>query len=113
MGFNGLSVILNATTGQMMKNDASLRLLKGLMMEVIAGARACGYEMKDEFADSLLRTTRQMPDYSPSMKLDFEAGQPMEIECIYWRPITAADKHGFDMPKSRVIVRQLDFFDRS
>jgi 2-dehydropantoate 2-reductase len=113
MGFNGLSVILNATTGQMMQNDASLRLVKELMMEVIAGARACGYEVKDEFADSLLNTTRQMPDYSPSMKLDFETGRSMEIECIYWRPIAAAEKHGFDMSKSKVIARQLDFFDHS
>ena len=109
MGFNGLTVILNATTGKIMKNAASRGLVRELMIEVIGGARACGYEMEDKFADSVLTATEQMADYSPSMKLDFEAGRPLETDSIYWRPIAAAEKHGFDMAKLKVLARQLDF----
>ncbi len=109
MGFNGLSVVLNATTGQIMKNAASRRLVRELMIEVIGGARVCGYEMEDQFADSVLTATEHMTDYSPSMKLDFEAGRPLETDSIYWRPIAAAEKHGFDMAKLKVLAWQLDF----
>ncbi|RJP86138.1 MAG: putative 2-dehydropantoate 2-reductase [Desulfobacteraceae bacterium] len=113
MGFNGLTVILNATTDQIMKNTASRTLVRELMIEVIAGARACGYDMEDKFADTVLSATEQMPAYSPSMKLDFEAGRPLEIDSIYWRPIAAAEKHGCDMPKTKVVARQLDFLNRA
>lgn len=112
MGFNGLTVILNATTDLIMKNTASRRLVRELMIEVIAGARACGYDMEDKFADIVLNATEQMSAYSPSMKLDFEAGRPLEIDSIYWRPIAAAEKHGCDMPKAKVVAWQLDFLNR-
>ena len=109
MAFNGLTVILSATTGQIMKNAASRRLARELMIEVIGGARACGYEMEDKFADNVLNATEHMADYSPSMKLDFAAGRPLETDSIYWRPIAAAEKYGFDMAKSRVLAWQLEF----
>ncbi len=112
MGFNGLTVILNVTTDRIMNNEASLSLVKEIMFEVIKGANACGYDLEEKFVDLMITATRQMIDYSPSMKLDFEAGRPLEIDEIYWRPIHAAKKSGFDMHMSRVLAYELEFINR-
>jgi len=112
MGFNGLTIILNVTTDRIMNNAASQSLVKEIMHEVIGGAKACGYDLGEEFVDLMITATMQMIDYSPSMKLDFEAGRPLEIDGIYWRPIHAAEKAGFDMHMSRVLAYQLEFINR-
>lgn len=112
MGFNGLAVILNATTEQIMKNKSSRAMVNEIMLEVIQGARICGYDIEDSFAEIMLNATQQMIDYSPSMKLDDDAGRPMEINSIYWRPIQEAAKQGFDMKKSKILAYQLDFLNR-
>lgn len=112
MAYNGLSVVLNATTDQMMSCPSSYALIREIMIEVITAAHYCGYSLDETFVDEMLKTTETMAVYSPSMKLDFENGRPLEIEAIYWRPITAAESAGFNMHKSRVIALQLEFIDQ-
>lgn len=112
MSYNGLSAILEATTDQMMSCPSSLTLVREIMMEVIAAAQACGYDLKESFADDMLKTTQSMTDYSPSMKLDSENRRALEIEKIYWRPIQEAGKAGVHMNKSRLIALQLEFIDQ-
>ena len=112
MAYNGLSVVLNATTDQMMSCPSSYALIREIMIEVITAAHYCGYSLDETFVDEMLKTTETMAVYSPSMKLDFKNGRPLEIEAIYWRPITAAESAGFNMHKSRVIALQLEFIDQ-
>jgi 2-dehydropantoate 2-reductase len=112
MGFNGLAVILNATTEQIMKNKSSRTMVNEIMLEVIQGARICGFDIADSFAEIMLNATQKMIDYSPSMKLDYDADRPMEIDTIFWRPIQEAAKQGFDMQKSKILAYQLDFLNR-
>ena len=111
MGFNGPAVMLNATTHEILEHASACALVQDVMKEVVAGANACGYPIPSEFADKMVKTTRKMVDYSPSMKLDHASGKPMEVETIYWRPIRAAAGHGMDMEKCRVLACQLDFLN--
>lgn len=111
MSFNGTTVILNATTDLIMKNTSSRTMVTEIMLEVISGARVCGYEIEDDFTDMMLSATQQMVDYTPSMKMDYDAGRPLEIENIYWRPIQTVEKNGGEMPKSKILAYQLDFLD--
>jgi 2-dehydropantoate 2-reductase len=112
MAFNGVTVVLGATTDQLMADPSSLALVRSIMEEVVAGARACGYPLEDKFIELMIGITRNMVAYSPSMKLDFEARRPLEIEEIYRHPIAAARAAGVDMPRAEAIARQLDFLDR-
>ena len=112
MGFNGPTVILNATTDLIVENKSSCAMVNEIMLEVIQGARICGYDISKDFSEIMLNATKKMADYSPSMKLDFDAGRPLEIENIYWAPINAAEKKGYDMKISRILAYQLDFLDR-
>jgi 2-dehydropantoate 2-reductase len=112
MAFNGPTVILNATTDLIMKNDASRSMVAEIMREVVHGAVVSGYDIDESFVDLMMTATSKMVEYRPSMKLDYDAGRPLEIESIYWRPIRAVEKHGYEMSKSKILAYQLDFLDR-
>ncbi len=109
--FNGLSVILDATTDQLMESPSTRCLAENVMREVITGAKHCGFFMEKEYADDMLKLTEQMAAYKPSMKLDFEAGRPMEIEKIYSQPVYESASAGYDMVCARTICLQLEYLD--
>ncbi|MFP4040643.1 MAG: putative 2-dehydropantoate 2-reductase [Desulfosudaceae bacterium] len=111
MAFNGTSVVLAATTDQLVADEASRALVRNIMTEVTAAARALGHELDDSFIDIMLAATEKMVAYSPSMKLDYEAGRPLEIEGIYRRPIRAARQAGVEMLRPAVVADQLAFLD--
>ena len=112
MSYNGMSVVLNANTDQLMNDPSARRLVEQLMTEVIGGAQACGFALADAFAQQMLAATEKMVAYNPSMKLDFEAGRVLEIDTIYWRPVQAASEKGYEMTAAAFIARQLEYLDR-
>ena len=110
MPFNGMTVALNTSTAELLQMPATRKLIYDQMMEVIGAARALGVEaLTSEFADKMMAMTDKMVPYSPSMKLDFDNGRPMEIEYLYTRPIAEARKAGFDMPKLAMLEAELRF----
>jgi 2-dehydropantoate 2-reductase len=107
--FNGLTVVLNTTTDKLMANESTRKLCHELMLEVIHGANACGFSLKDSLAKQMIEMTIKMKPYAPSMKLDYDYKRPMEIEYIYSKPIQAALDAGFDMRKVSMLENQLRF----
>jgi len=107
--YNGMTVVLNTTTDRLMQEASTRQLSYDLMLEVIAGARACGVEVKESFADKMMELTDSMTPYAPSMKLDFDYKRPMEIEYIYSRPVKTAISAGYDMKKVAMLEAQLRF----
>ncbi len=112
MPFNGLSVILNADTRELISSEPAKELLQELMLEVIGGSRFGGHRIEDQFAEQMLTATRKMVAYYPSMKLDYDSGRPLEIDQIYRQPINAAAAAGFHMHKCRMLSLQLEHLDR-
>ena len=110
MPFNGMTVALNTSTDQLLKNPATRQLIYEQMMEVIGAANAIGVEtLNSDFADRMMTMTDEMVPYSPSMKLDFDYHRPMEIPYLYTRPIQEARRAGFDMPKLAMLEAELRF----
>ncbi|MDP4204346.1 MAG: putative 2-dehydropantoate 2-reductase [Bacteroidota bacterium] len=107
--YNGMTVVLNTTTDRLMSETSTRQLSYDLMLEVINGARACGVEVKESFADKMMELTDSMTPYAPSMKLDFDYKRPMEIEYIYSRPVKAAMEAGYAMKKVAMLESQLRF----
>jgi len=107
--YNGMTVVLNTTTDRLMSEASTRQLSYDLMLEVINGARACGVEVKESFADKMMELTDSMTPYAPSMKLDFDFKRPMEIEYIYSRPVKAAMEAGYAMKKVAMLESQLRF----
>lgn len=109
--FNGMTVVLNTTTDQLMNNKATRQLAYDMMLEVIEGARQCGYDLDVDFAQKMMITTEKMTPYAPSMKLDFDNRRLMEVQTIYSNPVKMAREAGFEMKKVQTLERQLRFIE--
>lgn len=109
--YNGLCVVLNTTTDCLMAHPQSRALVRALMEEVQAGAKACGITIEDSFLDTMCAYTDGMAPYKPSMLLDHHAGRPLESEAIYARPIACAAAAGCALPATQALYRQLCFLD--
>ena len=109
--YNGLSVVLNAMTDELMMNPATRELVVQLMGEVVAGAAAVGRTIPDSFIEKMLTDTDKMPPYRTSMKIDYEKHRPMEVEAIFGNPVRAAKAAGKELPKVEMLYRQLKFLD--
>ncbi|MDU1891585.1 MAG: putative 2-dehydropantoate 2-reductase [Dysgonomonas sp.] len=112
--YNGMTVVMNSTTDQLMSNPDMENLLYEIMLEVVRGANAVGkgrFEIPESYAKDILDMTRTMTPYSPSMKLDYEYKRPMEIEYIYTRPIDEALKVGYEMSRVSMLEKQLKYLD--
>ncbi len=105
--FNGLTVVKNCLTDVLVKNPENRALCRQLMDEVAAASAACARPIDPVFIDKMMEHTEKMVPYAPSMKLDFDRGNPMEIESIYGNPIRAAKAAGIEMPETEKLYQQL------
>lgn len=110
--YNGLSVLLGASTTPLMADADSRELIKALMAEVVQGAIACGHEVPAGYAEHLFMMTEKMPDYWPSMYHDHLHKRPLELDAIYARPLAAAKAAGCELPRIEGLYRSLGFIDR-
>ena len=114
MPFNGMTVVMNAQTNQLLANSAMRGLIHRQMMEVIGAAQALGVQNIDaSFADKMMDMTLTMTPYSPSMKLDYDFHRPMEIAYLYSHAIAEAHAVGYSMPCLEMLEAQLKFLDVS
>ncbi len=107
--YNGLTVVLNTTTDRMMKQPDSRQLIWEIMMEVVEASKYCSTDVGENFAHKMMYMTDKMTPYAPSMKVDFDAKRPMEIQAIYTNPIQTALKAGYNMKKVSMLEQQLHF----
>ncbi|MBR6538501.1 MAG: 2-dehydropantoate 2-reductase [Bacteroides sp.] len=113
MPFNGMTVVMNAQTNQLLANPATMKLIRRQMLEVIGAAQALGVKNIDEsFADKMIQNTLEMTPYSPSMKLDYDFHRPMEVEYLYTRAIAEAHKVCYSMPCLEMLEAQLKFLSK-
>jgi 2-dehydropantoate 2-reductase len=110
--FNPLSVILDATTDALVADPKSLALIRTVMAEVAAVAAAEGHALPDGLIDELLAATARMAPYATSMKLDAEAGRPLEVDVLLAEPLRRARRAEVAMPSVAVLHEQLAFLDR-
>jgi 2-dehydropantoate 2-reductase len=109
--FNGLSVVLDASTSELV-GDPSLRsLVRDLMEEIAGAAGAVGVSIEPEFLDSMIVNTERMVPYKTSMKVDYEGGRPLELDSIFGEPLRRAAAAGASMPITKALHRQLRFLD--
>lgn len=105
--YNGLCVVYDCPTDLVMADPARRARCEGIMREVIAAAAACGRPLDPAFVPVMLEATEKMASYKPSMLLDHERGQPLEIEAIYGNPLRAARAAGVECPSITELYEQL------
>ncbi|MBD1912669.1 MULTISPECIES: putative 2-dehydropantoate 2-reductase [unclassified Leptolyngbya] len=110
--FNGLSVVLDATTDYIMQDLYARALAIRLMEEVQQGAATQGRHIPDEFLQVMLDHTDAMKPYRTSMKIDYDEKRPLEVEAMYGSPLRTAMSGGVSLPRIEMLYQQLKFLDR-
>jgi 2-dehydropantoate 2-reductase len=83
-------------------------LVRELMLEVIAAANALGMRIETSYADFQIERTRAMGAYFASTLVDFERGQPLELDAIFREPLRQAREAGVAMPGLERLCRLLE-----
>jgi 2-dehydropantoate 2-reductase len=109
--YNGLSVILDARTDELMTDIHTRQLVESLMWEVVAGAKSTGRTIPESFIQTMLDYTVKMKPYRTSMKIDFDEKRPLEIEAIFGNPLRKAAAEGVNLQQIRCLYQQLKFLD--
>lgn len=107
--YNGLSVLLRADTGALMASPPVRALVAAMMREVTAASAAEGHSIGDAFVDEMLTGTDAMRPYLPSMRLDFDAGRPLELASMYAVPVARARAAGAPMARVEALLAELEF----
>ncbi|KAL0095972.1 2-dehydropantoate 2-reductase [Phycomyces blakesleeanus] len=98
--FSPVCAVTQMTTSDVLRNKEAMKSVKNLMSEVIQAANAMGYDFneKEQMATMIERTEATALNYKPSMQLDLERGQPMEVEVILGTPLRRAISKGLNVP---------------
>ncbi|MGA7953788.1 MAG: putative 2-dehydropantoate 2-reductase [Gloeobacterales cyanobacterium] len=109
--YNGLSVVLNATTQELMANINSRDLVEQLMKEVLLGAQTSNRSIPETFIQEMLDHTEKMEPYRTSMKIDYDEHRPMEVEAILGNPLRSARDKGIELSQVSMLYQQLKFLN--
>jgi len=105
--YNGMCVIEGCTTDVLMAAAKTRARCEAIMREVLAIAAAQGRQIHPSFVEAMLADTAKMAPYKPSMLLDYERRQPLELEAIYRRPLAAAAAAGIPCPEIAALHARL------
>jgi len=95
------------TTDQLLANARWQTLVRELMLEVIAVAGALGKRIPASLAQDQILRTRNMSDYKASTLIDFERGQPLELDSLFLEPLRRAVAAGVATPRLAALCRIL------
>ncbi|MGB3571293.1 MAG: putative 2-dehydropantoate 2-reductase [Phormidesmis sp.] len=117
--YNGLSVVLDANTEEMMADSGVRSLITTLMAEVITTANAWGEQTSPgtnrhlpfSLIDEMIAHTEVIEPYRTSMKIDYDEHRPLEVETIVGNPLRAAQAMGVSVPAMTMLYQQLSFLN--
>jgi 2-dehydropantoate 2-reductase len=87
-------------------------LVRELMLEVIHAGNALGFQIPESLADKQIERTRSMGAYRASTLIDFERGQPLELESLFLEPLRQARRAGVSVPRLEALCRVLPRLNR-
>ncbi|MDD2271407.1 MAG: putative 2-dehydropantoate 2-reductase [Desulfuromonadaceae bacterium] len=108
--FNGLCALLQQSVDKLLKVNGCRKLVRDLMVEVIAAANTqdLSQVIPEAYADEMLEFSDGMGEYKPSMQIDREEGRTLEIEAILRVPLGYGRQHGVDMLRTEMLAVLLE-----
>jgi 2-dehydropantoate 2-reductase len=101
------------TTDRLLADPNWHGLVRELMLEVIATARGIGFSLGDDLADKQIARTYTMGGYRASTLIDFERGQPLELEHLFLAPWRQARRAEVAVPRLSALCAVLQALDKS
>lgn len=99
------------TTDRLLAEARWEQLVRELMLEIIATANALKLGIPESVADKQIARTRNMGAYKASTLLDFERGQPLELESLFFEPLRQARNAGMSAPRLSALCEVLKGLD--
>jgi 2-dehydropantoate 2-reductase len=99
------------TTEGLLRDAEWTQKVKALMLEVIATARALGFKMPRRLAEQQIQRTRSMGPYRASTLIDFQRGQPIELNSLFLEPLRLARSRKVPVPNLERLCRILREID--
>ena len=99
-------------TDELLRDARWTELVRGLMLEVIHAAAKLGHVIPESLADKMIERTRTMGTYRASTLVDFERGQPLELESLFLEPLRQAQQAGANTPLLKNLCKVLTELDR-
>ncbi|HEY6226809.1 MAG TPA: 2-dehydropantoate 2-reductase [Verrucomicrobiae bacterium] len=87
------------TTDLLLADPGWSGLVRELMLEIIAAARFKKFHLEEGLADEQIEKTRIMSAYKPSTLIDFERGQPLELDSLFLEPLRQARAADIETPR--------------
>ncbi|KAJ2982967.1 hypothetical protein NUW58_g6333 [Xylaria curta] len=102
--YNSVASLLRMDTARMRMSQHIIDdLIRPIMLEIMAAARANGVYLTDDIPDKVIRVDPTDTAFKPSMCQDAEKGNFMEIETIVGEPLREGEAKGVPMPTLRTI----------
>ncbi|KFA46821.1 hypothetical protein S40293_05577 [Stachybotrys chartarum IBT 40293] len=106
--WNSLTTLTLLDTHSWLSSSAGATpMTRRLMREVIDVARALDVPLEYELVDRLIAKILDMPPIGSSMRNDFEAGKPMEVDVILGYPVRKGRELGVDIATVETIYTVL------
>jgi 2-dehydropantoate 2-reductase len=96
------------TTDILLADARWAQLVRELMEETIRTAQALGLAVKDSAAQKQIDRTLEMGDYRASTLIDFERGQELELDALFFEPLRQARKIGVKTPRLEAMCKVLE-----
>jgi 2-dehydropantoate 2-reductase len=107
----GLAIGPCLTTEHLLSDARWEKLVCDLMMEAIDSANALGLAISESTAETQISRTRAMGAYKASTLVDFERGQPLELNSLFCEPLRRARMSRVATPRLAAlcaVLQQLD-----
>ena len=95
------------TTDRLLADPRWNKLVHELMGEVVHAAQKLGLPLREEVVQQQIARTLTMGAYKPSTVLDFERGQPLELESMFAEPLRLARTAQAHTPRLASLVSVL------
>lgn len=106
--FNSIATILRIDTARMRFSEHIVDdLIRPIMMEISATAKAKGIELPAEMAEKIITVDLYRTFFKPSMSQDIEKGNFIEFENIIGEPLREAERLGVPTPTLKVVYALL------
>lgn len=106
--FNGMCLAKGGINiAELYKDPANIARARRIMEEVVAAAKARGYELPDSIVDYQMKRTETMGEFTPSSAIDYNMGRPIEYYAIWGYPLEKARQAHADIPEWEQLDREI------
>jgi 2-dehydropantoate 2-reductase len=101
--YNALSAVSQLPYGRLVQGEGVEAVMRDVVQECLAVARAGGVAVPDDVWESVLRIAQTMPTQSSSTAQDLARGKPTEIDHLNGYIVRTGEALGIETPVNRVL----------